>query len=172
MTRAISPDVSAALAVQEIPDVAEGDVFPASPPASDVRIVDETPPLDLRCLNWVYQQVVTPRRIVRLLAWLLRLGFAVYAFPREFLAVALSPRVADDVYRTRMGLCNDCEHRFEVSTSWLSFRNGVFCRLCRCPRWPVSRLGWKNRRTRHRCPAKVHPGVYPRYRSCAGCGGN
>lgn len=120
-------------------------------------------PLDLRLLDWLYRQIVTPRRIVRALVWTLERSRRAYVRPREFLAVWLSRPVGFIAYREREELCDGCPELDVVTDAWPSWRNGRFCRACRGLRWPLARLDRTNRRSRHRCPENRHPGVHPEY---------
>jgi len=119
-------------------------------------------PWDVRLLGWTYRQIVTPRRIVRFLVWIVNPMRWVRA--RIALAAIIGPRVSEEEYRDRQSICGVCEKR-----------DGDFCRACRCPRWRLSRLGRKNRMARHHCPHKRHSGRYPEWKIpyiCPGCRGN
>ena len=127
-----------------------------------VELVPGREPRDVRLLGWVYRQIVTPRRIVRFLVWIVNPMRLVRA--RIALAAILGPRVSEEEYRDRQSICKVCEKR-----------DGDYCRACRCPRWRLSRLGRKNRMARHYCPHKRHSGQYPGWKLpyiCPGCGGN
>lgn len=117
------------------------------------EIVERPVPLDLRVIGWVGRQIFQPRRIARFLFFLWGLFATAYNQVRLFAVALASRRVDDAEYETRQVLCRRCTHF-----------DGGYCRSCRCPRWPLSRLARKNRYSGWKCPEQVHPGVYVVYK--------
>lgn len=156
--------------IRQSPVMAQSDsrsrVFPGST-EDRVREVDLPTPIDLRFTDWITAQIVTPRRIVRLLYWLWRKVARYHERVHEFVAITLSGRVTEGDFAERQEICDACPS--QIVAEGVGWRHGNFCRSCKCPRWPLARLARKNRKQRHRCPERKHPGVYPK-RGCAGCG--
>ena len=100
-------------------------------------------PLDLRAWQWCYRQVVTPRRIVRFAACVMRW----YPRTRSFLVAVFGPKVDDGEYDARMQVCAMCE-----------FRDGDYCGVCGCVRWLPAKLRYANRLKYWYCRQGRHPG--------------
>lgn len=94
-----------------------------------------------------------------------------YIYPkvRMFLYTVISSRVSDIEYEERMQICSSCIH----------LQKGKYCGSCKCPKWFLSRLSFKNRFKKHGCPHRFHPHTtYPKWhdiyyriakRGCSSC---
>lgn len=143
-------------------------VFPGST-HERVHEIDMPAPIDLRLTGWISRQIITPRRIVRLVYWLWTKFVRPYERVHEFVAIMLSGRVTDEEFAERQEVCDACTS--QVVVEGVGWRSGSYCLACKCPRWPLARLARKNWKQRHRCPERKHPGVYPK-QGCVGCGGS
>lgn len=127
---------------------------------TDVEVfVDWTYKLNLWCLrNFGLGSNDAIRDSMGRRLWLHRklLVWVILAYPRlrRMLSIVFSGPVADYVAETRNGICEKCPSR-KVD------RKGYWrCGSCRCPDWFLSRLRFKNGRSRNHCPEKHHPGEY------------
>lgn len=128
--------------------------------------------------GWVQRQITTPRRTVRLLAWLVTL------LPRgwELARVLASKRTDDATCIDRQTACGECEacvvvvrekpgdfvirdvdgnprHPNFVAERRM-FTEHAYCGACQCPEWPLARLTYKNRKAAWECPRHLHAGPY------------
>lgn len=142
-------------------------------PASDdrVKFVQSRLPMDLRIGDWIQRWIIAVPHIFPRTAyfifWCYSHMYAFYEKAREFVCVITSEDVTDDVWQERMDICSGCK----------AHKDG-HCMVCGCWHWRIAELRYKNRKARHRCPLKVHPGTYPVYpsrrrggSSGGGCGG-
>jgi len=109
-------------------------------------------------VEWLFRVLVRPRRMMRLLLWMLRLPGRGYSMLRT----VASGRVADDVLAKRNRACQECRFRHLVVRQKRGRIEGhSYCEACNCPKWRLSRLSFKNTRKGWHCPMRLHPGPYP-----------
>ena len=146
---------------------------PHGMPVADDRVkyVPSRLPFDLRVGDWCQRWIIgVPHLFPRsayFVFWLFTLAYSFYEKAREFICVVASEDVTDSVWQERMDICSGCK-----------MQKDDHCLVCGCWQWRVAELRYKNRKSRHRCPLKVHPGTYPVYpsrrrggHSGGGCGG-
>lgn len=112
-------------------------------------------PFWVRLLRYGTAQITTPGRLVRWLNYWWRFPFRV----ASFLWAVTGPDVTDDERLERNVECDVCPSRYVALT-----RDGEphdHCGKCGCPTWFLSRLAFKNRLRRWRCPLHKHAGTYP-----------
>lgn len=146
-------EVRAVETLDEIRSVPEKrDTIPGS------SIVPPSPALDIRLNHWVYRQVTTTGRIVRLLSWLVML----YPRVRLFAGTMASGFVDKETYDRRMVACADCDrHLKRIVKTEPELVTKSYCMQCGCPEWALSQLERKNWFKGWQCPARKHAGVYP-----------
>ena len=105
-------------------------------------------PWSARYLSALVLIIMAPKPYSRLRDWL-------YFAPQRlvsFLSAILGPRVDSSVYDSRMAECMTCEFASRVLVRRKPFVK-TYCKNCRCPKWPLAELGYKNRLRNWACPA-------------------
>ena len=108
--------------------------------------------------GWVQRQIQTPQRFKRFLLWTVNLS------PRfaSMVSVVTSKRVSSDVQSERDAKCGACPGMvIQLRMRGANINERRFCGECLCPKWHGSRLDYKNKKARHRCPLKIHDGSDP-----------
>jgi len=125
---------------------------------SGVVTVAPLPAWDVQLNHWVYRQVATKGRTVRLLSWFVML----YPRVRLFALTMLSGFVDKETYERRMESCADCDrHLKRIVKAEPELVTKSYCMQCGCPEWALSQLKRKNWFKGWKCPARRHPGPYP-----------
>lgn len=128
-------------------------LFSGSP---EVKMKRVKVPLDMRLFYWMWHQIGTPRRVIRLTLW----AMTWYPKVRSFMFAWLGPRVNDLEKRHRDVICEICE-----------FRDGDYCGECGCWQWEPAKLKRKNKLKNWSCPKMRHPGEYRVWQTgCSSCG--
>lgn len=100
--------------------------------------------------------------------------WTVYLYPkmRSLLTVLCSKRIDEEAYQKRQATCAACPFVQNVGEH-------QYCKACKCPQSRLSRLSFKNRFSKHYCPAQKHEGTYPKWHTllwgmqqqgCSSCG--
>jgi hypothetical protein len=130
---------------------------PAPKPMAHPMVVLPSRFVGGRLYVWTIRQLTTPKRIIRLLLWAIRLPVRLGSLV-GCLFGGIEERAE---YLTRMSICGECADRIvHLSLKRDRVCEKSYCGRCGCPPWYLSRLDNKNWLSGWRCPKRLHPGPY------------
>lgn len=95
--------------------------------------------------------------------WVMRVSWKAYTFCKWI----TSRKVSAEILKGRTIVCDGCDASRKTN-------GALYCGLCGCPDWNMSRLSVKNARKGHNCPLGKHEGSFATMtlnsKKCKGCG--
>lgn len=104
-----------------------------------------------KSLTWTMAVQFILRSPLKLFGWLVNKR---YIQIRQFLIAFFGPRVDQAELKERFDICAECP-------VLVTKGKHLYCGVCSCPKWFLSRLAKKLRYKKYYCPLQKHSGEYP-----------